>query len=46
MRSGDESGHNRVLYVVAVNLNVLCMLVTGRIANDEDSGLIMTMHGH
>ena len=46
MRSGDDSGHNLVLYVVAVNLNVLSTLMKGGIVGDEDSGLIITMHGH
>ena len=46
MRSGDDSRHNLVSYVVAVNLNMLCMLMKGGIARDEDSGLIITMHGH
>ena len=45
MRSGDDSGHNLVSYVVAVNLNVLCTLMKGGITGDEDSGLIITMHG-
>ena len=46
MRSGDDSGHNFVSYVVIVHLNVLCMLMKGGISSDEDSGLIITMHGH
>ena len=46
MRSGDDSGHNLVSYVVTVDLNVLCMLIKDVIAGDEDSGLIITMHGH
>ena len=46
MRSADNFGHNLVSYVVAVNLNVLCMLMKGGISGNEDSGLIITMHGH
>ena len=46
MRSGDDSGHNLVSYVVTVNLNVLYTLMKGWISGDEDSGLIITMHGH
>ena len=46
MRSGDDSGHNLVSYVVAVNFNVLCTLIKGGIGGDEDSDLIITIHGH
>ena len=46
MRSGDDSGHNLVSYVVAVNLNMLCTLMKNGAVDDEDSGLIITVHGH
>ena len=46
MRGGNNSGHNLVLKVVTINLSVLRMLMKGQIASDEDSGLIITMHGH
>ena len=46
MRGGDSSGHNLVLNVVTINLNVLLMLVKSGIASDEDNGLIIIMDGH
>ena len=46
MRSGDDFGHNLVLYVVVVNLNVLCTLMESGIAGNEDSSLIISMHEH
>ena len=36
MRGGDHSGHNLVLSIVTINLNVLRMLMKSRIANDEE----------
>ena len=39
MRSRDDSRHNLISYVMVVNLNVLCILIKGGIARDEDSGL-------
>ena len=46
MRGRDNSGHNLVLNVVTINLNVLRTLMRSEIASNEDSGLIITMHGH
>ena len=46
MRSGDDSEHNLVLYIVVVNLNVLCTHMKSGISDDEDRGLIITMYGH
>ena len=45
MRSGDDFGHNLVSYLVAVNFSVLCKLIKGGIASDEDSGLISQCMG-
>ena len=45
MRGGDYSGHNLIPNVVTINLNVLCTLMKSGIASDEDSGLIIIMHG-
>ena len=46
MRGGNIFGHNFVSNVVIVNLNMLHMLIKSGIASDEDSGLIITIHGH
>ena len=46
MRSGDDSRHNLVSYVVEINLNVLCVLLKSGIIGIEASDLIITMHGH
>ena len=46
MRSRNDSRHNPILDIAAVNLNVLCMLMKGRIADIEKSTLIITMCGH
>ena len=44
MRSGDDSGHNLVSYVMTINLIVLCMLMKSEIVGDEVSGLIITIY--
>ena len=46
MGGKDDFEHNSVSNVMAVNLNVLCTLIKISISNDENSGLIITMHGH
>ena len=46
MRSGDDSSHNLVSYIVTINLNVICKLIKSGIVGDEDSSLIITMDGH
>ena len=45
MRGGDDSKYNLVLNVVAVNLNVLDMLMKSGISSDDDGSLIITIHG-
>ena len=46
MRSRDDSRHKLVLDVVAVNLNMLCIVMKGEIAKNKDSNLIITIHRH
>ena len=46
MRGGNDSEHNLIPNVVAINLNVLRMLMKGGIVLDEDNGLIIAIHGH
>ena len=44
MRSGEDIEYNIVLYIVSINLNVLCTLMKSGLANDQDSILIITLH--
>ena len=46
MRGENNFGHNLVLNVMTINLNVLRTLMESGISSDEDSGLIITMHRH
>ena len=46
MRGGNNFGHNLVSNIVTINLNVLCTLMKSGIVSDEDSSLIIIMHGH
>ena len=46
MRGENNFGHNLFPNVMTINLNVLRTLMKSGIASDEDSGLIITMHGH
>ena len=46
MRSRDDSRHNLVLDAVAINLNMLCIVMKGEIAKNIDSNLIITLHRH
>ena len=46
MRSRDDFRHNFVIDVLKINLNVLCMLINGRVVSDTDNGLMITMHEH
>ena len=46
MRGGNNFGHNLVLNVMTINLNMPRMLMRSEIISDKDSVLIITMHGH
>ena len=46
MRGRDDSEHNLVSNVVVVNLTMFCTLMKSIIPSDEDSGLIIIIHGH
>ena len=46
MRGGDDSKHNLVLDVVAVNLNVTFMVMKSIRGGNKDGNLIITMHRH
>ena len=45
MRRENNSIHNLVHNIVIVNLNMLCMLMTGVISSNEDRGLIIQCMG-
>ena len=45
MTGGNNFRYNIVLNVMTINLNVLRTLMRSEITSDEDSGLIITMHG-
>ena len=42
MRSRNDNGHNLVLDVVVVNLNMLCTFMKGGISRIKESGLIIS----
>ena len=43
MRSGDESRNHLVVDIMAVNLDMLCVIIKGGVSNDKDGCLVVTM---